>query len=332
MASDFNDTLPVAPAGGVNVKWQTDGAGNDSAYVPSGSFLPAATVLNIPVNTYFVSPSGTPYSSITAAISAINAGTPPTATTPAVIYIYPGTYITTSAITVPQYVNIVGVVKNAFAGCIIQNNTTDVFACSGYNVFQNLTILQGTAGSATWAFNCGNNTDISVFDCAMYGGALGTQGFVSVVGSNWVRITIQDCIVNSYQLTGPICQFKNTSAAVRFCDTWIQRCFFDAYSLTGYGFGIYTDRVQDVRIEYCILRGQATYITGIFVDMSTGISGGAPQVEVRHCYTAGGVGIYNVGGTNVNILNSDVAGTASAGTSTVHNSYVGAAYNPLGPI
>jgi hypothetical protein len=41
MASNFNDTLPVAPAGGVNVKWQTDGAGNDSAYIPSGSFIPA---------------------------------------------------------------------------------------------------------------------------------------------------------------------------------------------------------------------------------------------------------------------------------------------------
>lgn len=42
MASNFNDTLPAAPAGGVNVKWQTDGAGNDSAYVP---ISPATTAL-----------------------------------------------------------------------------------------------------------------------------------------------------------------------------------------------------------------------------------------------------------------------------------------------
>lgn len=37
MASNFNDTTPAAPGGNVNVKWQTDGAGNDSAYVPSVS-------------------------------------------------------------------------------------------------------------------------------------------------------------------------------------------------------------------------------------------------------------------------------------------------------
>jgi hypothetical protein len=33
--SNFNDTTPAAPGGNVNVKWQTDGAGNDSAYVPT---------------------------------------------------------------------------------------------------------------------------------------------------------------------------------------------------------------------------------------------------------------------------------------------------------
>src|SRR6266850_2396962 len=37
MASNFNDTTPAAPAGGLNVKWQTDGAGNDSAYYTAGT-------------------------------------------------------------------------------------------------------------------------------------------------------------------------------------------------------------------------------------------------------------------------------------------------------
>jgi hypothetical protein len=36
MASNFNDTTPAAPAGSTNVKWQTSGTGNDSAYVPFG--------------------------------------------------------------------------------------------------------------------------------------------------------------------------------------------------------------------------------------------------------------------------------------------------------
>jgi len=34
MATNFNNTLPAAPAGSVNIRWQTDGSGNDSAYVP----------------------------------------------------------------------------------------------------------------------------------------------------------------------------------------------------------------------------------------------------------------------------------------------------------
>lgn len=40
MASNFNNTTPAAPAGGVNVLWQTDGSGNDSAYIAAGGFAP----------------------------------------------------------------------------------------------------------------------------------------------------------------------------------------------------------------------------------------------------------------------------------------------------
>lgn len=38
MPSNFNSTTPAAPGGGLNVVFQTDGSGNDSAYVPAGSF------------------------------------------------------------------------------------------------------------------------------------------------------------------------------------------------------------------------------------------------------------------------------------------------------
>jgi uncharacterized protein YkuJ len=47
VASNLNDTTPAAPAGGLNVKWQTDGAGNDSAYVPF-SGLPVAVIAFAP--------------------------------------------------------------------------------------------------------------------------------------------------------------------------------------------------------------------------------------------------------------------------------------------
>jgi hypothetical protein len=37
MSSNFNNTTPAAPAGSVNVSWQTDGSGNDSAYVTAST-------------------------------------------------------------------------------------------------------------------------------------------------------------------------------------------------------------------------------------------------------------------------------------------------------
>lgn len=46
MSSNFNDTTPAAPGANTNVKWQTDGAGNDSAYVGVG--LPVAVGVFVP--------------------------------------------------------------------------------------------------------------------------------------------------------------------------------------------------------------------------------------------------------------------------------------------
>ena len=44
MSSNLNDTIPAAPAGYTNGKWQTDGSGNDSVCVPS-PFLTEADVV-----------------------------------------------------------------------------------------------------------------------------------------------------------------------------------------------------------------------------------------------------------------------------------------------
>jgi hypothetical protein len=40
MPSNFNDSTPAAPAGSLNVAWQTDGAGNDSAYYTAPFDIP----------------------------------------------------------------------------------------------------------------------------------------------------------------------------------------------------------------------------------------------------------------------------------------------------
>ena len=44
MASNFNDLVPSPPAGGTNVKFQTDGSGNDSAYMTVANLLTTASV------------------------------------------------------------------------------------------------------------------------------------------------------------------------------------------------------------------------------------------------------------------------------------------------
>jgi hypothetical protein len=295
-----------------------------------------------PANTYFVGLSGCPYTTIAAAIAAINGGAAPTESTQAVIFIYPGLYTMTSVITVPQWVSVVGVQSNF--PVILQNNTTDIFTCAGFNQFENLTIAQGSAIN-TWVFNVGNNSDVNIMRCAMWP-TLGTagsynQGFLFASGANWARLSAKNCTINNGMTnnnTGgwfggsQYCVVLiNTSAAVRFCDAWFQECFFDCYQLTAFGGGFQLLNVQDVRIERCTLRGANTWNTSIRCTYVAGVTG-TPQVEVRHCYTTGGVSVFNDANTNIIIINSDCSGWASSGTSTIHNSYTGAAYNPLGPI
>jgi hypothetical protein len=49
--SNFNNTTPAAPSGHTNVSWQTDGAGNDSAYVPTSA---SAGGTNVQTSTYLI--------------------------------------------------------------------------------------------------------------------------------------------------------------------------------------------------------------------------------------------------------------------------------------
>jgi len=51
MSTNLNDSTPAAPANSQNVKWQTDGSGNASAYVPNGpALLPGADLLTQAAN------------------------------------------------------------------------------------------------------------------------------------------------------------------------------------------------------------------------------------------------------------------------------------------
>lgn len=62
MPSNFNSSVPAAPAGAVNVVFQTDAAGNDSAYVPASAVSFPSTDLtaqtaNISATTLLTAPS-----------------------------------------------------------------------------------------------------------------------------------------------------------------------------------------------------------------------------------------------------------------------------------
>lgn len=230
------------------------------------------------------------YATIQAALTAINAGAAPTMTNQYVILVYPGTYMMTAAITVPQYVSVVGIADNF--PVLLQNNTTDIFECSGYNQFIGLTIFQGTA-AGTCAFNAGNNTDVSILRCAMYAPPAGTpqQQFLTATGNSFKRLCIRDSIVNNGATSGYTVALVNTSTAARFCDSWFQECFFDSYSLTNFGGSFNLTNVQDVRVERCTLRGAVTYNTSVRCTKVAGMTG-TPQVEVRHCYCAGGVTLF----------------------------------------
>ncbi len=45
MSTNFNNTTPAAPLGYTNVFWQTDGSGNDSAYVPTSILTDLNTII-----------------------------------------------------------------------------------------------------------------------------------------------------------------------------------------------------------------------------------------------------------------------------------------------
>ena len=68
----FNDTTPSAPAGNINITWQTDGSGNLSGYIPA----PIATVTSVALTTPAeLSVSGSPVTtSGTLALSWANQG------------------------------------------------------------------------------------------------------------------------------------------------------------------------------------------------------------------------------------------------------------------
>lgn len=267
---------------------------------------------------YHVGQAAWMYASVQAAVTAINAASPaPSSTNRVVIQVWPGKYTTTAAITVPSYVGIKGVSKGLVQ---FQNNTTDMFVCSGNNWFEDFLVEGGTL-SSVYAFD-GNNKDrihIRRVDMLNNGGA-SVQKFLKQIGSTWKVLFIEDCIIDYYATSGYAVFLDNTSGATRYCDTIINNVFFDAYQLTGYGGSFQLQGVDDVRFRNSTIRGAATWNTGIRHEV--GGASGTPTIHVRHCHLEGGVPIYTEAGTQIWLRNTVALGALFDGSAGCRNSSV----------
>lgn len=267
---------------------------------------------------YHVGQSPWMYASIGAAVTAINAASPaPGATNRVVILVGPGKYAMSSAITVPSYVGIKGVSKGLVQ---FQNNTTDMFVCSGNNWFEDFLVEGGTL-SSVYAFDGNNKDRIHIRRVDMLNNrGTAVQKFLKQVGSTWKVLFIEDCIVDYYATSGYAVLLQNSGAAARYCDTVINNVFFDAYQLTGYGGSFQLKGVQDVRFRNSTIRGAATWNTGIRHELS-GVTG-VPEIHVRHCFLEGGVPIYSESGTLIWLRQVTALGALFDGSAGCRNSSV----------
>ena len=258
------------------------------------------------------------YASISAAVTAINAASPaPSTTNRVVILVHPGKYTTSSAITVPSYVGIKGVSKGLVQ---FQNDTTDLFICSGSNWFEDF-LVEGSATTTVYAFD-GNNKDRLHFrrvDMLNNGGAA-RQKFLKQSGTTWKTMFIEDCILDFYGTSGYSITLTNSGAAARFCDVEINNCFFDAYQLTSAGGSIQLKGVQDVRVKDSRIRGAASYNNSIRLELN-GVTG-TPDVTVSHSYCTGNVPIYCESGTQVYCRNVAAFGSQFDGALSARDSFI----------
>lgn len=258
------------------------------------------------------------YSSVQSAVDAIlDDDNAPSATNRAIIKVWPGKYISSEVIIIPSWVGVQGVSKGLVQ---FQNDTTDLFRCSGNNWFEDF-LVEGSSNSSVYAFDGYNSNAIHIRRVDMlHNGGTSRQKFLKQVGSTWSILFIEDCIIDMYATSGYAVFLHNTGAAARFCDTIINNVFFDAFHLTGFGGSFQIRGCQDVRIRNSTIRGVAVWNTGVRVELG-GVTG-TPRVDIRHCYLEGGVPVYGESGTNYLLINTDAIGALTDGTRTLRNSSV----------
>jgi hypothetical protein len=272
---------------------------------------------------YHVGKASGMYPTVRAAVDAINAGPPLSGTQRAVINVWPGFYTHTDVVTVPSWVGIKGVSKGLVQ---FRNDTTDLFRCSSHVWFEDF-LIEGSATSSVYAFDCDNKNAIHVRNVDMLN-ALGAarQKFLKQSGSTWTVLFIEHCIIDYFGTSGYSVLLENTAASARLVDTVVNDLLIDAYNLSTWGGSFQLRGIRDVRINRSTIRGIATHNTGVRLELA-GVTG-TPSAEIRHTSFAnvengaGGVSIYNEAGTHVYLANTEAPASAFAGGVTIRNSHI----------
>ncbi len=304
--------------------------GPDRSTVITIDGVPEWVVENPQSRVWYVGDSAWMYPTIQAAIDAINADpVPPSQTAQCVVRIAPGTYEMTARIDLPNWVTIQGTCKTSVH---LRNNTTDMFRCLGPGVvFEEFTIDGSTTNNTIYGIDCNNQVGIYVRNVDMFSVPSGQckQRFLKQDGASWSVLHIDTCTID-YRALSDYAIFLRNTGAVRFCDTWIERCFIDAFALTSFGGCVYTEKVQDVRLWYNVMRGTGANYTGVFV--SRGGTGTGIVVELAHHTGSGALGGGHAGGiavfgeSNCTVVLDNClargAAVAGGGTLTSRNSFI----------
>lgn len=166
-----------------------------------------------------------------------------------------------STITLPQHCSIVAEnTRIRFTGA-----SGSVFNLGGYNRIKGLEFCGGNAANTDAVFNCGDNTDMSILECHLYGNDTDNfMKFMKAEGAAFARLNAERCLINYRGKSGYAFRFNNTGSGSRFCDVWFENIFSDTYSaLTGAGGNFESINCKDMRLKRSTIRGNATKYTGL---------------------------------------------------------------------
>jgi hypothetical protein len=259
------------------------------------------------------------YSTIDAAITAVNADTPSTSAR-AVIVIWPGTYVSTAPYVFPQYTTVRGVNRTE---CILENSTSDLVTLSSDVEISNITVKGHNNASLVAFNNGGTGTDaVTLRSITMAGATFCAQQFCKFTGTGWDGVLIKDVLLFSNRTSGYTCEFS--AGADRYTSVYIEDSQMDTYLLTGTGGSIRFVGGKGNRIIRTRVRGDS-WLRGISLE-----NGGFSNVEcqLQHCYIgndgfggASPVGIHGEVNTHYFLINTDAENSTTSGTRTCRNSF-----------